>query len=182
MVLNMFTPLWHNQSQAVPALTTAVPVGHWHRVRETALPKKSPLTLFPEHPESGSGRRSAPRCLPPQPMLGTVGLSLPRLPVPVTTACPQRGAGSFPLSQRTPAGAATRNPLPLMSLFGLLKERKLKMQRTKFGFGLFFFFLFPLRFLKETKESDRIQPGQGEPTASALPAQPPPENIAHFSV
>lgn len=146
MVLNMFTPLWHNQSQAFPALTTAVPVGHWHRVRETALPKKSPLTLLPEHPESGWGRRSAPRYLPPQPMLGTVGLSLPRLPVPVTTVCPQRGAGSFPLSQRTPAGAATRNPLPLMSLFGLFKERKLKMQRTKFGFGLVFFSFFPFDF------------------------------------
>lgn len=60
----------------------------------------------------------------------------------------------------------------------LFKEREFKMQRTKLGFV--FVFVFPFQFLKETKESDRIQPGQGEPTAPALPAQPPPEKHCSF--
>lgn len=126
-----------------------------------AKKNRSPLVPFPEHPKSGWGRRSAPCYLSPQPTSGTVKKPLGWVgcrhrasrPPSSPPRVPSIKLVPFPLSQRTPAAevalaagdgagpadAAVQNPVPLVSLFGVFKERKLKLQRTKSSFVCFSF-------------------------------------------
>lgn len=109
-------------------------------------------------------------------------LLAPRRPPTLATAGPRALNVPFPLSQRTRCQRPQDPATPCVFVWGFKRAEIKNAKRTKFRVWLGLVFLFPLKFLKEKKRSDRIDPGQEEPAASGLPVQPPPATIARFSV